>query len=334
MINQARQDYDNAIDAINNSNMSDDEKEAARQAAYENYFNIQQAENGKKQAEVSGSGSTSLSSGTSSSVGLNQFFDGCFNILSAPILLPYLLIKETSKFSYQTLSTISKGLGKFLRNTASFILGNKAPEVKKEFKNEQEKIDNAKAIIKHYQNERSPFKKYATYTLCAGTMLASTYGAITSENESDLKYALVPLVCALWLTAYTARNKTHNQNKCLKKVGKIFPETINKSKDSEMTAMQVLQYIIIFSSLSSMATEFNKMNTYLQHFPPESHARYCQQIGKKEAPQHINSLLWISLYGLGGRLFLNAIQKEKLEKRKFSMQCSKRKDLFKDYIKE
>lgn len=335
---------DNAINAINNSNMSEDEKTAAINKVNDKFNYVvqttlikgQQTQNGSSSSSTSSTISITTNTSTSSSA-------GCLEILLLPITLPVTLTQEifqdiweccVSVFNFivDTKDRITTFISDIYQSIMFYHSENRAPEVKKNFKNEQEKITNAKDIISHYQSERRPYRKYTAYTLSAGTALASSYAAITSKNESDLVYALVPLVYALWLGAYCSRNKTHDKNKCLKKVGKIFPEIKNENDAQAIRILRAMQYVVILSSLALITSEANLTNKRLNDYTPERHEKYCQKIGKKEAPLYIYSLLWIGLYGLGARITLNTLQKNKLNIRKDAIQLKKHKELLNNYI--
>ena len=330
MIPQARTDYNRTVEAIDNSDMSDDDKTSAKQDAYDRYWYIVETEERRNRESESSSSSYSSSTYTS-----GTGFSGCGSSSDSDDFEElWYIVTAPFRWIGRAVSGIYNGISDAYLDLQLYHEENRAPEVKKEFKNEQEKIANAKKIIDHYNSEKRPYRKFAAYTLCAGSTLASTYAAITSENDNDLKCALVSLVCALWLTAYCSRIKTHKKNKCLKKVGKIFPEIKDKDTEEKNGTLRLMQYVVICAMLFEMVSEFDTMTSRLKYYNPESHAKHCQAIGKKEAPKHINSLLWISLYGLGGRIMINILQKEKLKNRKNAMLRSKRKDLFKDYIKE
>ncbi len=335
---------DNAIDAINNSNMSEDEKNAAIDKVNNDFgyvvaTTLNKEGKNKPQNENSSSYTSSVTDTSTSKSA------GCLDILLSPITLPIHLTQELFQdiweycvrvfdFIVDTKDRITTFISDIYNSLMMYHYENRAPEVKKNFKNEQEKIKNAKDIISHYQSERRPYRKYTAYTLSAGTALVSSHAAITSKNETELIYALVPLVYALWLGAYCSRNKTHDKNKCLKKVGKIFPEIKNDSDAQAIGIVRAMQYGVILSSLALITSDANLANKRLNDYTPEKHEKYCQKIGKEEAPLYIYSLLWIGLYGLGARITLNTLQKSKLNIRKNAIQLQKHKELLNNYINE
>ena len=166
MIYQARQDYHRALDAINNSNMSDEEKEAARQEAYSRYWHIVQTEENINKGKKNGSSSSSSGGSFVGTLG-GSFSSG-----------------SNSSVLGQVEEFIAEGLYSAAKLIPPAIVITKASENLNIIKNES--LSN-QLLLDSSTNQIS-------IVLCAAWMALSLYGShLSDENKKIKKFYGKPL---------------------------------------------------------------------------------------------------------------------------------------------